>query len=93
MNIVNCHKTNGHKLKVTCNQPFWCVVWHCQWMVFSDIWKEHRRLHTQLHSITSQHTKILHPLPCWALYCYIWHTHFHVLTYRASGKEHDFDKQ
>jgi len=32
MVIVNCYKTNGHKLKATCNQPFWCVILHCHWM-------------------------------------------------------------
>jgi len=44
--------------------------------VFSNIWKEHKKPCTQIHSITSQHTKILHPLPFWALYCYFWHNHF-----------------
>jgi len=61
--------------------------------VFCNIWKEHRKWCTQLHSITSQHTKILHPLPVWALYHYIWHNHFQVLTYQVLRKKHDQDKQ
>ena len=93
MVIVNCCKTNGHKLRATCNQS--SGVWYytvTEW-VFSNIWKQHRKPHTQQHSITSQHTKIVHRLFIWALYHYFWHTHFLLLINQASGKCHDQDKQ
>jgi Na+/melibiose symporter-like transporter len=91
--IVNCHNKNHHKLRATCVQVCCCVILHCHWTVFSYSWKEHRKLSTQHHSITSQHTKILHRFPFWAMYYYFLHTYFHVLTYQAPGKEHDQDKQ
>jgi len=91
--IVNCHNTNVTHWGLPVISP--SGVWYCtvtRW-VCSNIWKEHTKPRTQLHRITYQHTKILNPLPFWALYRYICHTHFQVLTYQVPGKKHDQDRQ